>query len=98
LRVDGTVLHVIQAPKLEFRIMRHELSDFEWAAIKPMLPPNKPRDAPRVNVRRIPGEKSLSDGADCSTRWISRQRRNGRETKNFWKTARASGRLKARST
>jgi hypothetical protein len=32
LRVDGAGLHVIQAPKLEPRIMRYELSDFELAA------------------------------------------------------------------
>jgi transposase len=32
--------------------MRYELSDFEWIAIKPMLP-NKPRGVPRVNDRRI---------------------------------------------
>jgi len=32
---------VIQASKLELRIMRYELTDFEWAAIGPMLP-NKP--------------------------------------------------------
>jgi hypothetical protein len=32
---------VIQAPKLEPRIKRYELTDYEWAAIKPMLP-NKP--------------------------------------------------------
>jgi transposase len=30
--------------------MRYELSDYEWAAIKPMLP-NKPRGVPRVNDR-----------------------------------------------
>jgi transposase len=30
--------------------MRYELSDEEWAAIKPMLP-NKPRGVPRVDVR-----------------------------------------------
>jgi transposase len=28
--------------------MRYELADYEWAAIKPMLP-NKPRGVPRVN-------------------------------------------------
>jgi hypothetical protein len=33
---------MIQAPKPELRIMRYELSDYEWTAIKPMLP-NKPR-------------------------------------------------------
>ena len=32
--------------------MRYELTDYEWAAIKPMLP-NKPRGVPRVNDRRI---------------------------------------------
>jgi transposase len=30
--------------------MRYELTDFEWAAIKPMLP-NKPRGVARVNDR-----------------------------------------------
>lgn len=32
--------------------MRYELSDFEWDAIKPMLP-NKPRGVPPVNDRRV---------------------------------------------
>src|SRR5262249_15450186 len=32
--------------------MRCELTDNEWAAIKPMLP-NKPRGVPRVNDRRL---------------------------------------------
>jgi transposase len=32
--------------------MRYELSDFEWTAIKPMLP-NKPRGVRRVNDRRV---------------------------------------------
>ena len=32
--------------------MRCELTDYEWAAIKPMLP-NKPRGVPRVNDRRV---------------------------------------------
>jgi hypothetical protein len=43
---------VIQAPKLEPGIMRHELADYEWAAIKPFLP-NKPRGVPRVNDPRV---------------------------------------------
>ena len=29
---------VIQLPNLELRIMRYELTDYEWTAIKPMLP------------------------------------------------------------
>ena len=32
--------------------MRYELTDHEWATIKPMLP-NKPRGVPRVNDRRV---------------------------------------------
>jgi hypothetical protein len=52
LWVDGVARHVIQAPKPEPRIMRYELTDYEWAAIKPMLP-NKPRGVPRVNDRRV---------------------------------------------
>jgi hypothetical protein len=52
LWVDGVAWRVIQAPKLEPRIMRHEFTDPEWAAIKPMLP-NKPRGVPRVNDRRV---------------------------------------------
>jgi transposase len=43
---------MIQAPKLELRIMRYELSDYEWAVIKQMLP-NKPRGIPRVEDRRV---------------------------------------------
>ena len=43
---------VIQASNARARIMRYELTDDEWAAIKPMLP-NKPRGVPRVNDRRV---------------------------------------------
>src|ERR1700738_5359547 len=32
--------------------MRYELSDYEWTAIKPMLP-NKPRGVRRVNDQRV---------------------------------------------
>jgi len=52
LQVDFTAPPVIQARKLEPRIMRYELSDFEWAAIKPFVP-NKSRGVPRVNDRRV---------------------------------------------
>jgi transposase len=52
LRVDGIARRVIQALKPELRIMRDELNDHEWPAIKPMLP-NKPRGVPRVNDRRV---------------------------------------------
>ena len=40
LWVDGAARNVIEAPKLEPWIVRYELSDFEWAAIKPFLPNN----------------------------------------------------------
>ena len=33
--------------------MRYELTDHEWAAIKPVVP-DKPRGVPRVNDRRCP--------------------------------------------
>jgi hypothetical protein len=45
LWVDGVARHEIQAPKPEPRIVRYELTDHEWAAIKPFLP-NKPRAVP----------------------------------------------------
>ena len=40
------------SPYAKARIMRYELTDREWTAIKPMLP-NKPRGIPRVNDRRV---------------------------------------------
>jgi hypothetical protein len=52
LQVDGTAVEVIQALKLEPRIMRYELSEYDWSGVKPMLP-NKPRGVPRVNDRRV---------------------------------------------
>ena len=52
VRVDGAAREVIPASKPEPRIMRFELSDYEWTAIKPMLP-NKPRGVRRVNDRRV---------------------------------------------
>ena len=52
LWVDGTARDVIEAPKLELWIVRNELSDFEWAVIKPFLP-NKSRGVRRVNDRRV---------------------------------------------
>ena len=38
---------MIQTPKLGGLIMRYELADYEWVAIKPILP-NKPRGVRRV--------------------------------------------------
>ena len=43
---------MIQALKPEPRIIRYELNDFEWTAIKPMLL-NKPRGIRRANDRRV---------------------------------------------
>jgi transposase len=45
-------LDAIQAPKQGPRIMRYELTDFEWVAIRSFLP-NKPRGIPRVDDRRV---------------------------------------------
>jgi hypothetical protein len=47
----------------ELRIMRYELTDHEWAAIKPMLP-NKPCGVARVNDRRA---ACITRGARQST-------------------------------
>jgi hypothetical protein len=44
----GATLHIIQASKREPRMMRYELTDYEWAAIRPMLP-NKARGVRRVD-------------------------------------------------
>jgi Putative transposase of IS4/5 family (DUF4096) len=52
LSVDVVARCVIQGPKPEPSIMRYELTDYEWTAIKPMLP-NKPRGVPRANDRRV---------------------------------------------
>ena len=52
LPVEGSGLDVIQAPKPEPRIMRDELTDFEWATIRSFLP-NEPRGIPRVDDRRV---------------------------------------------
>jgi hypothetical protein len=50
--VANTEIGVIQASERGRRIMRYELTDFEWTAIRPFLP-NKPRGVPRVNDRRV---------------------------------------------
>jgi transposase len=52
LSVDVVARRLIQDPKPEPSIMRYELTDYEWTAIKPMLP-NKPRGVPRANDRRV---------------------------------------------
>jgi hypothetical protein len=51
LPVEGIGLDVIQAPKRGPRIMRYDLTDFEWAAIRLLLP-NKPRGI-RVDDQRV---------------------------------------------
>jgi hypothetical protein len=66
LKVDGAARRVIQAPKLEPRIMRYELTDYEWKAIKPFLP-NKPRGVPRVNDRRVLNGMMHEQLARCNT-------------------------------
>src|SRR5215204_2754135 len=50
--VANIEMGVIQAPEPGPRIMRYELTDFEWTAIKPFLP-NRPRGVPRVNDPRV---------------------------------------------
>jgi transposase len=50
--IEVTCQTMIQGSKPEPRIMRYELTDHDWSAIKPMLP-NKVRGVPRVNDRRV---------------------------------------------
>jgi transposase len=52
LPVEGIGLDAIQASKPEPRIMRYELTDVEWAAIRSFLP-TRPRGIPRVDDRRV---------------------------------------------
>jgi transposase len=51
-KLKVSVLDVIHATKRKPRIMRYELTDFEWAVIRSLLP-NKPRGIPRVDDRRV---------------------------------------------
>jgi hypothetical protein len=44
---------VIQTPELGAQIMRYELADYEWIAIKPMLP-NKLMVTSKVRVIAAP--------------------------------------------
>jgi hypothetical protein len=62
--VANTETGVIQALEPGPRNMRYELTDFEWAAIRPFLP-NKPGGVPRVNDRIVllaAGEFLAPDG------------------------------------
>ena len=45
--------------------MRYELNDFEWTAIKPMLP-NEPRGVWRVNDRRVLKRHLLGPAFRCT--------------------------------
>jgi transposase len=47
--------------------MRYELTDYEYATIKPMLP-NKPRGVPRVNDRRILSTRYRPDAVSLLAR------------------------------
>ena len=58
LPVEGIGLDEIQATKREPRIMRYELTDFEWAAIRSFLP-NKPRGIPRVDDHALDIQNEL---------------------------------------
>jgi hypothetical protein len=53
LWVDGVARRAwFKLPSRSLDSMRYELTDYEWATIKPFLP-NKPRGVPRVNDRRV---------------------------------------------
>jgi len=69
MRLRGIVADVIQAPKLEPRIMPYELSDYEGTAMKPMLP-NKPRGIRGVNDRLL--SALLPQTMSLNGSWIRR--------------------------
>jgi hypothetical protein len=80
LPVEGIGLDVIQAPKPEPRIMRYELNDYEWTAIKPMLP--MPLSIRRSFTRRTPpgccgrerhgatGQRTMGPYTTCYNRFV----------------------------
>jgi transposase len=61
--------------------MRYELSDYEWTAIKPMLP-NKPRGVRPVNDRRVLNGifwvlRSGAPWCDYDSQWGTRMKGTG---------------------
>jgi hypothetical protein len=63
-RVEVGSTPVIQISKLgSFQSCGYDLTDHEWAAIKPMLP-NKPRGVARVNDRRVLNGTRVGLGAE----------------------------------
>src|ERR1700730_308134 len=74
--VEGIGLDVIQAPKPEPRIMRYELTDFEWAAIRSFRP-NKTRGIPRVDDRRVLNGITSRPRGDRPARAAGRWRGSG---------------------
>jgi hypothetical protein len=63
-RVEVGSTPVIQVSKLgSFQSCGYDLTDHEWAAIKPMLP-NKPRGVARVNDRRVLNGTRVGLGAE----------------------------------
>ena len=62
--VANTETAVIQAPEPGPRTMRYELTDFEWAAIRPFLP-NKPHGVARSSRRRSARRRNAEEA-----RWV----------------------------
>jgi len=61
LRIGGTAVNVVHAPKSEPRIIRYELSDYEWTAITPMLP-NKTNSRPTIRPSSNSHHPNLTAG------------------------------------
>lgn len=64
MRVSGVARWVIQAPKPEPRIIRYELTQYEWAAIRPFLPNMTGAGVDLVDVR----PRVTTDDAEAALR------------------------------
>ena len=68
--ISGSATNVIQSPKLESRIMRYELSDYEWTAIKPILP-DQPRSVQNRPLQSGHLRYLVNEMANCKGRLLA---------------------------
>ena len=81
-RVALGQIPVIQTPELGARIIRYELADYEWTALKPMLP-NKPRDRTRLPFREQGNQLHSAWPANVHRR--AHPRRQKKTPRGWWR-------------